>query len=108
MPDGFRAALARFENNYRTCPQFGHSICTANPDGGFSRSYQWGPQIFDQDMDEEDYQLLMAHPLNRTMFQDVTDGSFWPVQVLSGAEWEELMRVFAATPSPQISKTFLG
>lgn len=100
-PRPFVDTLSEFEKNYRLEASPGRSTFWVGPAHGFSRTYQWGPHEFEQEMDEADWHLLRRHPLDRVMFQDVTDGAFWPAPQLSGGEWEDLMRVYVTTQKPR-------
>jgi hypothetical protein len=97
-------AFSKFEHNRRVSVRKGATF-TLTRQQGFSRDYQWGPQYYDVEMEEADWQRLAKHPVDRYMMLDVTNGvpPFRPL--LTPAEWESLMRSVANTPAPQ---TFLG
>lgn len=95
-------ALERFEHNRRISVRRGASIFTITPQQGYSREYQWGPQHFDVEVEEGDWQRLAKHPVDYFMMMDVTNGvpPFRPL--LTPTEWRELLDSAVKSPAPQI------
>lgn len=105
VPQDFVEAMRWFDGSYRVSAIPGKTRFSVGPDHGFSRFYQWGEHIFEQEIDDEDWQLLTKHPLDRVMFLDLTENpQAWPVD-LSGPEWEDLIRLARQLPKP---RTFVG
>lgn len=101
-PRDFVEAVSRFEKNYRLTAIPGRSTYTIGILDGMSQTYQWGPQVFEQLVEEADWRLLIAHPLDRAMFQDVSDNPSRPETLLTNREWEALMVAFVRTPPPRV------
>lgn len=71
MPVGLAMRLRRFEHHERISRTPGHSEFFIGPEHGFSRTYVWGPVLFELDMDEADWERLKANRWDGWMFRDV-------------------------------------
>lgn len=57
----------------RICAVPGRSEFSVGPAHGFSRTYVWGPHVFEVWVEDADVELLFTHPRDRAMFRDITD-----------------------------------
>lgn len=93
LPSEFVESLRWFESNYRLSASPKISRFTVGPEHGFTRTYQFGEHVFEQEMAEPDWQRLIAHPLDRVMFVDLGENPHaWRTEP-TGPQWEELVRL---------------
>lgn len=93
LPPEFVESLRWFESNYRLSAAAGLSRFIVGPEHGFTRRYQFGEHVFEQEMRDEDWTRLIEHPLDRVMFVDLTENPHaWRTEP-TGPQWEELIRL---------------
>lgn len=75
IPFALAQAFRKFEHNHRISAVHMRSTFSIGPDHGMSRYYVFGPaeEQFVQEMEDEDFERLTRHPLDRYMFLDITD-----------------------------------
>jgi hypothetical protein len=96
MPAALATRLQRFEHNERISRVPGQSEFTVGPEHGFSRTYVWGPDLFEVWMDPADWQLLQGNQWDRWMFRDVYAQ---PARRPLGRDgWRALLAAFDAKP----------
>ena len=62
-------ALLRWIDEIRISSLTGHSSFSVGLQDGFTRHYQFGPFLFEQEMVTEDVDRLMVNPWERAMFE---------------------------------------
>jgi hypothetical protein len=96
MPPGLAMRLQRFEHHERISRTPGHSEYIVGPEHGFSRTYKWGPHVFELDMEAEDWERLQANRWDRWMFRDVFA---MPVRRPPGRDgWKAIVAAFDERP----------
>lgn len=83
----------------------GRSEFVLGPAHGASRTYVFGPQVFEVWMDDADAALLVgdrAHPRDRAMFRDVTDVAGVPGPDPLRGGGQELIEASASVPGPRV------
>lgn len=97
-------AAARFRalENARVNVWPGKSEMVLGPAHGYSRTYVWGPQVFDVRMAADDWARLRRAPYDRFMFRDVTDAPEAPRPWLTKRQWQELLAEFEEVPPPTV------
>lgn len=92
MPVGLAMRLRRFEHHERISRTLGHSEYVIGPEHGFSRTYTFGPWVFEIDMDAADWDRIQANRWDRWMFRDVLNH---PVRRSPGRDgWREIIEAF--------------
>ena len=89
--------LRRFEHQERISAVPGRSEFVIGPAHGFSRTYVWGPETFEQEMERADWELLRDNPWDGPMFREATPHPRWP---LGRDGWRRLMEAFDRKPGP--------
>jgi hypothetical protein len=103
LPLPMAMAFRRFEHNRRISATPGKAEFSVGPTHGFSRTYRWLPDQ-ELDIEDEDYELLIRHPLDRYMFLDVTNGSLPTRPILTKRQWQELIEASEVTPPPAMMR----
>lgn len=95
-------ALRRFEHNRRISVLPGKSTFSVGFKDGMSRSYVWGPTNFEIEMEDKDWDILRRHPLDASMFLDITDFSPLHRPPLTKRQWMALIDQAERTPKPKV------